>query len=572
MTSNKNIKIVKWALSMLYLGIVGYIFSLQTVYHKAIKKQAVIQHCDSIPQLAQRGKIFDTKNRPIVYNQSSASIRILPNQIRPNCADTIADILAAFNLKPRNEILNELNSRTRLFWFKKHIDYQIVDQLRKELHRHRVDNSVYVTDDLKRVYPFGPMLGSLIGFYGEEQGLAGIEYSFNTLLSGTPGWFIIQKDALGNKYYWPSYPSVKPIDGYDLVLTIDLDIQSIAYHSLAKFVDDFQALHGSVIVVDVDDGAILALAEYPDYDPQNYQNYPAQLWKISSIADEFEPGSVYKLLICATALCSPIKQQLISRTYDVSNGYLLISGKKIKDVHNNGIISFDEIFIKSSNIGVSLLSQMLSPTDFYFMERRFGFGVKTGIELAGEAKGFIDRPEKLTPLRFANNCFGQGVRVTLLQLSMAYLSIANNGLLLKPYIIKQIRNKNKVIYQGKRQVVRRVLPEDVAKQIKEILAEVVIRGTGRAAQIPEYLVCGKTGTAQKIEPDGKYSSKRSIMTFIGFFPKQKPKYLIAVLIDEPKISRFAGEVTCPLFQIIAQKIILLNNKEFHSNQLPIVMR
>jgi cell division protein FtsI/penicillin-binding protein 2 len=206
------------------------------------------------------------------------------------------------------------------------------------------------------------------------------------------------------------------------------------------------------------------------------------------------------------------------------------------------------------------------------MERRFGLGIPTAIELPGEASGLVDGPEKLTQLRFANNAFGQGVRATLIQLSMAYLSIADNGLLLKPYIIKEINKNGKIIYRGEKKIVRRVLSEKLALKIKDILAGVVTNGTGTTAAIDGYPVCGKTGTAQKIEPDGKYSQKKSMMTFIGFFPKEKPKYLIAVYVDEPKISRFAGTVTCPLFRDIGNKILTINNHDAYSIKKDLTLR
>jgi len=441
-----------------------------------------------------------------------------------------------------------------LFWFKKFIDYQTANQLKKDLHQKRFDNSIIVADDLKRIYPFGTSIASVTGFVGDEAGLSGIEFTFDSVLRGKPGWIVLQKDASGNNYFWPSYPQVAPQNGSDIELTIDLDIQEIAYKNLIKCVDTFQAIRGSVLVLDATNGAVLAMCDYPDFDPQNFRDYPSNLWTSFALSDEFEPGSVYKLFICATALSSSNRDSLRERKYDVSK-HIFISGKKIKDVHNNGVLSFDDIFIKSSNIGVSLLSQFLSPTDYYVMERKFGLSFTTGIELPGEANGFVDGPKKLTQLRFANNAFGQGVRATLLQLSVAYLAIARNGQLLKPYIIKEIRNNDKVVYRGEKKVVRQVLPESTALMIKDILARVVTEGTGQAAKLDNYQVCGKTGTGQKLEPDGKYSDKKSLMTFIGFFPKDDPKYLIAAFVDEPKFTRFAGEVTCPLFKKIAEEIL-----------------
>jgi len=568
MNSIKRVKIVKFILSSAFITLFIYIFMLQTFYAKKYDLQAKRQHSDSIPLLAERGRILDTKFRPLVYNQLCSSIRILPKYVR--CRDSVATLLASYELKPENEIIDELNTKSRLFWFKKFIDYQVANRLKTDLHHRRYDNSVIITDDLKRIYPFGPSIASVTGFVGDESGLSGVEFAFDTVLKGKPGWIILQKDATGNNYYWPSYPQVLPVNGNDIVLTIDLDMQEIAYKNLVKCVDSFQAIRGSVLVLDATDGAILAMCDYPDFDPKSFRDYPSNLWTPFAIADEFEPGSVYKLVICATALSSNARDSLMQRKYDVSKN-IFITGKKIKDVHNNGILSFDDIFIKSSNIGVSVLSQMLSPKDFYVMERRFGLSFPTGIEMSGEANGFVDGPKQLTQLRFANNAFGQGVRATLLQLSVAYLSIARDGQLLKPYIIKQIINDDKVVYRGEKKIVRQVLDEKTALMIKDILARAVTDGTGQAAALDEYQVCGKTGTAQKIEPNGRYSDKNSLMTFIGFFPKDNPKYLIATFVDEPKFTRFAGSVTCPLFKKIANEILRAENPKTNQTNNDIVI-
>ncbi len=562
MNSIKRVKIVKFILSLAFITLFIYIFMLQTFYAKKYDLQAKRQQTDSIPLLAERGRILDTKFRPLVYNQLCSSIRILPKYVR--CRDSVATLLASYELKPENEIIDELNTKSRLFWFKKFIDYQVANRLKNDLHHRQFDNSVIVADDIKRIYPFGSSIASVTGFMGDEAGLSGLEFAFDSILKGKPGWIILQKDATGNDYYWPSYPQVQPINGSDVVLTIDLEMQEIAYKNLAKCVDSFQAIRGSVLILDANDGSILAMCDYPDFDPQNYRDYPSNLWTPFAISDEFEPGSVYKLVICATALTSNAKDTLLERKYDVSKN-ILISGKKIKDVHNNGVITFDDIFIKSSNIGVSLLSQMLSAQDFYLMERCFGLSFPTGIEMSGEANGFVDRPNQLTQLRFANNAFGQGVRATLLQLSVAYLSIARDGQLLKPYIIKQIINDDKVVYRGEKKMVRQVLDEKTVLMIKDILARAVTDGTGQAAALDEYQVCGKTGTAQKLEPNGRYSDKKSLMTFIGFFPKDNPKYLIATFVDEPKFTRFAGSVTCPLFKKIANEILRAENPK--TNQI-----
>ena len=260
-------------------------------------------------------------------------------------------------------------------------------------------------------------------------------------------------------------------------------------------------------------------------------------------------------------------------TFDVSSGFVEIGKYKIHDVHNNGVLDFAGLFIKSSNPGCALLSMQLSPEKYYQIARAFGFGNAVGVGLPNEGSGWIDPPEKLTRLRFANVVFGQGVTVTLLQLAAAYLCVANDGAYLRPYLIESVqqpqagglqlaasgsRPGGRVVSSfGPSRLRQAIVPEN-ARRMKDILERVVTEGTGTLAQIDGVSVCGKTGTAQKVEPGGVYSKTKSRMTFIGFFPKEHPRYVVAVLIDEPKTDRFAGTAACPVFKQIGENLIMLD--------------
>ncbi|MCX7785929.1 MAG: penicillin-binding protein 2 [candidate division WOR-3 bacterium] len=549
---------------MTLTGLLIYLFIIQVVQYRKYEQLARNEHWQKDTLIAERGRILDSKYRPLAFSQLSATVSVHPRYVRS--ADSVAEILSVFEIGEKSEIINKIIRSKEYFTFAKQIEYNSALKLKEVLKQRRFANCVVVNDAQKRIYPFSEITASIIGFTGKEHGLAGIENYFDKVLSGEPGWILKQKDAIGNYYVWPSYPIRRPIAGSDVVLTIDLDMQEIAYQTLRKYVENLKAMRGSVVILDAQDAAVLALVDYPDYDPNNFMDSDQSLWKMSAISDEFEPGSVFKLVICATALEELPHEYLFLKKWDVSKGYIEISNRKIKDVHNNGIVDFYDMFAKSSNIGVSLLSQEISAEKFYLMARKFGFGLPTGIELPGEANGYLDRPELLSPLRLANNSFGQGLRVTLIQLATAYLSVAHNGLLLKPYIVKKIIKEGKIIYQGQKKIIRRVMSEKNAEIIKNILAQVVIRGTGKAASLTDCQVCGKTGTSQKIEPNGTYSATKSIMTFVGFFPQEKPKFLIAVLIDEPQLFRFAGETTCPAFQEIAARIKYTNELAHTVNQ------
>ncbi len=564
-----RIKIIKrlligcWAISLIY------VFYLQIIAGKKYRQKAKKIQETTLELIAPRGEIYDRYGRHIVVNRSCFSISVLPQYLEKRRKEA-AGILASCGKKDFNTTYHELRTKKKFYWYLKQIDYEIGKSLAMKLKKAGLNGAISIVPDNNRCYPFSEAVASVIGFVGsvgpgDKKGWAGIEYQFDSLLSGKPGKVICGRDGLGNIYYHPAHPIEPACPGCDIFLTLDLDIQLIAYEELKAAVENCRALFGSVIVLDCQTGEILAMADYPDFDPNRYQKYDSKLWTPYAVTSEFEPGSSFKLVIMATALTSPNCDQLLQEAYDVSLGYITISGKKIKDVQKKKILDFAEIFIHSSNIGVSMLTQKLAATNFYLTARKLGFNLPTGIELPGEASGYLDPPQKIkNPLRFANNAFGQGLRTTLLQLANAYLCVANDGILLRPYIVKKIVNpRQEVIYQGERTVVRRALDSHTVSRMKDILARVITEGSGVKAGLDEYEVCGKTGTAQKLV-NGKYSSDKSLMTFIGFFPKTNPKYLIAVLIDEPlrtAQTRFAGDVTCPLFKRIATRICRLKQSE-----------
>jgi cell division protein FtsI (penicillin-binding protein 3) len=339
-------------------------------------------------------------------------------------------------------------------------------------------------------------------------------------------------------------------------------------------------------VLDAAKGSILGLADYPGYDPTRFDAFPKETYKSAALSDQFEPGSSFKLVICAAALESPEADRLTRQAYDVSSGFIEIGKYKIHDAHKNGILDFAGLFIKSSNPGCALLSMQLRPEKYYELARALGFGNTVGIGLPNEGSGWMDPPEKLNRLRFANVAFGQGVTTTLLQLAAAYLCVANDGSYLRPYLIESVRqpgNPGPLSDRGLRQAslgwtgrvvrsfspsrLRQAIRPENARKIKDILERVVVEGTGVQAQIDGVSVCGKTGTAQKVEPGGVYSKTKSRMTFIGFFPKVQPRYVIAVLVDEPKTDRFASTAACPVFKQIGENLIMLDRMRSRQSEL-----
>jgi len=560
-------------LTVLWLGIVVRLVLVQIVRWRYYERRAAILHYDTLELVPPRGRIFDRFGRAIALNRSCCSIRILPQYVRDK--DTLAEILADFGLGERSEIRKQLDEHKRLFWFKRKVAYAVADSLREVLVDRRFRNCTLVDEDNLRVYPYGEVCANIIGFMGYERGLAGLETELDSVLRGRPGWVMLQRDAAGHSYPYPSYPVLRAVPGVDVHLTLDLDIQTIAFQTLRAGVVRTQALKGAVIVLDCRTGAILALVDYPTYDPARFLDFNPERYKSSAVSDQFEPGSSFKVVTCAAALESPNMAELTSRTYDVTAGYVEIQGKKIHDVHRNGVLSFDSVFINSSNAACALIATSIEPEFFYHIAQGLGFANPVAIGLPNEGTGSFDPPRKLSPLRLANNAFGQGVTVTLIQMAAAYLCVANDGVYLRPFLIESVRSRGRVLVRFGKTPIRRVLKPEMAQRIKNILTRVVTHGTGVQAAIPGVTVAGKTGTAQKVEANGRYSKTKSVMTFVGFFPIvpedghspivsedghasiQRPKYLIAVMLDEPKTDRFAGTAACPIFKEIGTRILEL---------------
>jgi cell division protein FtsI/penicillin-binding protein 2 len=569
-------KVLIAAAAAAWTGLLFFLGYVQLGRWKHYEREAMGQQGETLDLHATRGRVYDAAGRPLTLNRSCCSIRILPQWARDK--DTLAGILARFGLAQRKAIARELRNRDRLFCFRREVDYTSGDSLRRVLVERQFGNCTYIEDEYARVYPYGELCANVIGFTGDDRGRAGLEFEYDSVLRGTEGWVQLQKDAIGRAFPYPSFPTRRPVPGLDIHLTLDIDVQQICYDVLAQRVTECGALGGSAIVLDAAKGAILGLADYPGYDPGRYSAYSAEKYKSAALSDQFEPGSSFKLVTCAAALESPDADRLMQETFDVSSGYVEIGKYRIHDTHKNGVLDFPGLFIKSSNPGCVLLSMQLSPVRFYELARALGFGNAVGIGLPNEGGGRIDPPRKLNRLRFANVAFGQGVTVTLLQLAAAYMCVANDGAYFRPYLIESVRRPQASnpgprssrtgllawfraapapVKQFSPSRLRQAIRPETARRMKDILERVVTEGTGELAQIDGVSVCGKTGTAQKVEPGGFYSRSRSRMTFIGFLPKEKPRYVIAVLIDEPKTERFAGTAACPVFKQIGQDLILL---------------
>ena len=495
-----------------------------------------------------RGRILDMKGQDLALDVRLDSLYSVSREVKKKelAAEGLSRILGI----DRAEILERV-SRDKLFvWIARKISSPKADAVRKL----KIEGLQFVKES-QRVYPKGEAACQLVGFTDiDNNGLEGIELHYNSFLKGVPGWRLVQKDAKQRELISKQLEMVPPVDGYNIHLTIDQVIQSIAEKSLEEGAKKFNAKGGSVIVMDPKSGDILAMAMVPAYDLNNAKRSTAEERRDRAITDLFEPGSVFKAITLSGILQD--KTFSLDEKFNCENGSWAVAGKVLHDHHGYGMLSFREVIEKSSNIGTVKGAIRLGAAKLYKTIKDFGFGNKTGIGLLGEISGITPSPDHWSRSSIINIPIGQGVAVTPIQLASAFGAIANNGLLMKPRILTHIDDADgKIIQSYDPEPVRQVISKESALQVRTVLEGVVRCGTGKKAQVPGFRAAGKTGTAQKILPNGTYSHDKFFASFVGFVPYDEPKVVIAVSIDEPHPVYYGGDVAAPIFSRVAGEIL-----------------
>ncbi|MBW1643675.1 MAG: penicillin-binding protein 2, partial [Deltaproteobacteria bacterium] len=385
-------------------------------------------------------------------------------------------------------------------------------------------------------------------------GLEGIEFYYDTYLRGARGDFTILKDAFGNRFV-SGKGNIPDYSGKNIILTIDKTIQYITEKALEETVTSFSARSGMAVVIAPKTGAILAIAHYPFFNPNSFKYFRRELWRNRAITDPFEPGSTIKIFSAAAAIESGGSSP--NTIYFCENGAYRIGRKIIHDNASHGWLSLQQIVKYSSNIGAVKISEKIGPEHLYNTLCNFGFGEKTGIDCPGETAGSLALYKRWTKLDTSVISFGHGISVSAVQLIAAVSTIANDGVLMKPYLVKAITDKNgQYVHRFKPRKIRRVISTSTAREIVKIMETVITRnGTGTRAALERYSVCGKTGTSKKIGKDGTYSDDKYIASFAGFTPAENPEIAILVVIDEPKGKYYGGIVAAPAFKKIARETL-----------------
>jgi len=542
-----RIRLVLLLLVLVWSGLVFKLGMIQLVEGRYLQDWARREQQCRVVLEPERGNIYDRMHRLLAGSVEVSSVGAFCPAIE-NKKQT-AEFLAGLGLGRYKKILSALENESKFVWVKRSVSEETARRVRRaEM------PGIVVSKDRRRYYPMGSLAGNLLGFVGEDRiGLEGIEYEFESVLGGSPGWAVLQKVS-NNRYPFPDCPRKKAERGKDLILTIDAGVQSICEEELEKSIDRFKAKYGLAIVLNPHTGEILAMANCPGYDPNSSDKTDASVWKNRAITDVFEPGSTFKIVSYTAAL----DRSLVTLDEIVDSGeeVIEIGTLKIRDERKHGQLTFSDAVAYSSNVAAVKISNKAGREAIYEAARALGFGNKTGILLPGEAKGQLSSPASWSDVRFANLAIGHGMTVTALQLGLAYATIANGGKLVEPVIVKTVVDGDgRLLQKSGAQKVRRVISEEVSAKLRKVLTGVVEYGTGTRAALDGISVAGKTGTAQKVEPKGGYAHNRVVCSFAGFLPASDPKLVIVVVVDEPKGNHWGSDVAAPLFRRIARKIV-----------------
>ena len=525
------------------------LFLLQIVNHEELLNRGLSLHRLNVKIDPRRGNIYDREGRPLAMSIRTKSAYAEPEKLAS--PEVAARSLARCTSIPYEDLLEKLNKKRKFVWLARKLDGSLADRIE----RLQIEG-VGFREEVKRVYPQGGLLSHVLGFVDiDNRGLEGIELQEDQYLRGQSGWMASHRDRKGREIMTLRSQDVPPLDGYDLSLTVDAVIQHIAESELEKGCRHFNAAAGCLIVMNPRTGAVLALANWPSYDPNAPSNFPAEYRRNRCITDVYEPGSTFKVVTVAAALdkgCVTMSDVLFCE-----NGAFRVGRHTLHDVHPYGNLSTVEVIRKSSNIGAVKIAMRLGEEGLYRGVHRFGFGSPTGIGLPGEVGGMLHPLSQWSGLSIAAVPMGQELGVTPLQLAVAVGAIANGGVAMRPYIVELVKDSSgRVVKSNSPEVRGRVVSEATAAALVDAMEGVPSReGTAPRAALEEYTVAGKTGTSQKVDPDGHYSHSRFVGSFVGFAPSKDPAALILVALDEPKPLYYGGSVAAPVFKEVAKRVL-----------------
>ncbi len=525
---------------------------IQVLAAKKLKQRAINQQVKSKDIPARRGSIYDRNGRLLARDDIFYDIVADPQQL--DSIDVIDSVLCQIFQKPSGSYLNKILPyiHRRFVYLERRVPTPIAQKVKAKKIK-----GIYFTPLYSRSYPYGSVASTIIGCVNNDgKGIAGVELMYDSLLTGIPTQKLIFTDGFGEDYPLLRYSTGEPIPGDDVYLTIDIELQGILETELNKALEKNKANSAAGILMNPHTGEILAMASLPNFDPNNYVKYPLEMRKNRNITDPYEPGSIFKLVTFAGALA----ESLISTTdtIDTHNGIVRICGRTVTDVHSKNKMLARDVIIHSSNVGITLIAQKFDKKTLYRYIKLFGFGTPTNIDLNAESPGILRPPSKWWGTSMATLPMGYEVSATPIQIVCAYGAVANDGILMRPYVVSKITKfNNEDVLDKKPLRVRKVIPRWVADTLTQIFREVVTHGTAVKANSDIIEIAGKTGTSHKtIVGEKGYQTDSYFASFAGFAPYDDPYVVGIIVIDDPKtLNHYGGQVAAPVLRSVLEKAI-----------------
>ena len=528
---------------------------LQLLKHEEYTELAAEKHVHKQTIYAERGEIVDANGEVLAHNVPVETV--VADASLLNNIERAVSLLSPVLKMPASEVSEKLRGDRRYMVIKRQVPETVAMALRDQLRAENV-RGIYFERDSARVYPNGSMLCHVIGFTDfEHHGIQGVESSMEQYLHGEDGYRCIEHNRAGQEIVLYRGLEHAPRDGYEVHLTVDLNLQNIVENEIDAAVQEYHPQKATIILMRPQTGEILAMANRPNFDLNLRSTAKAEQMKNRAVIDMMEPGSTFKIVTAAAALNE--RKVKPDTTIFCENGAWSYGGRVLHDHKQFGELSVRDILIKSSNIGAAKLAMSVGDEKFYEYIRRFGFGERTGIELPGEISGLVHSPQSWSKISITRIPMGHEIGVTPLQMTVAMATIANGGKLITPRIVKSITEQNgKTITTFSPTVLRQVISPQTATMIGNALRGVVSdRGTAAAAAVPGFIIAGKTGTAQKVDPKGGYEHGKYIVSFIGYLPADHPEFVGLVVLDNAHTSNpelnYGGLVAGPIFARVAEK-------------------
>lgn len=551
--NERRLKVLAFLLTFGFAVIVGQLVRRQVFDHRQLQLQAMDErvHEKEIP--SKRGGITDINGHSLALSIFRWDISVSPPLVEK--PEEVADDLSALLGLPRDEVYITLTAKAKWLPLAKNVEQSTGEAI-------LALDAAGITCDPKplRVHPEGQLFAHLIGIVNDlGDGFYGVEGYYNLLLKGRFGRKVVEQDPFGEELPLPPLSETPPQDGASLVLTVDRNIQQIAQEELLRALEEYGAESGTVVIMNPQTGALLALVSYPAYDPDDFAEGEMSRVTDPAVSNLWEPGSIFKIITWAIGLDTGT---ISPGTTIYDDGTMEVGGRLIMnwDRQGHGYVTMTDGLVQSLNTVAAFISTSTGKDSFYIYLRRFGFGQLTEIDLASEGPGMMKLPgdSNWFPSELGTNSFGQGIATTPVQMITAVAAVANRGMLMKPYVVHQFvtrdENGNDQVVQVEPMSVRLAISPETAETLTNMLVQVIEEGATKA-QVPGYRIAGKTGTAQIPTPYG-YDPNDTIASFVGFAPVDDPQFIVLIKLDKPTASPWGSQTAAPTFRAIAERLFV----------------